>query len=137
MKFKKCRDRQADRREACRIASEGFMNEFGVDKDRVSVIISELDTYTRLKNDFINLKEIDFNELASAFVNAMGGFIDLASSKNPAYGNIYFELIRSMLRQPYESVESTKKLLEISDFGSIDNILDVIASHSFGESSHL
>ena len=116
---------------------KGFMNEFGVDKDRVSVIISELDTYTRRKNDFINLKEIDFNELASAFVNAMGGFIDLASSKNPAYGNIYFELIRSMLRQPYESVESTKKLLEISDFGSIDNILDVIASHSFGESSHL
>lgn len=116
---------------------KGFMNEFGEDKDRVSVIINELDTYTRLKNDFINLKEIDFNEFASSFINAMGGFLDLASSKNPAYGNIYYELIRSMLRQPYESVEVTKRLLEISDFRSIDNILDVLETHSFGESTHL
>lgn len=114
-----------------------FMDEFGEDKDRVQVLISELDKLTRAKNDFINMKEIDYNEMANSFINAFGGFIDLAISKNPSYGNAYFELIRGMLRQKIESVDSFKTMMELSDFGNIDNIVDVIGEHCFGEVSKL
>ena len=114
-----------------------FMDEFGEDKDRVQVLITELDKITQAKNNIINMKEVDYNEMANAFINAFGGFIDLAISKNPSSGNIYFELIRSMLRQRIESVESFKAMMELSDYGNMDNIMDVVGNHCFGESAKL
>lgn len=117
--------------------SEGFYKSFDGDKDRIIAIVSELDKFKQFKDNLINVNEVDYNVFANSFINSFTNFINLAMSKNPVNGNMYFELIRNMMRKDIESVDTVKALFGLSDFKSYEAVIDVIEENCFGKSTTL